>query len=107
MSLSRRTLLQMASAIVPTQLAGWRTLLPAQAALASAPVATPPDAFPQHPAEMVREVVLVSHFNEKRLRELVDGRPALARAAYDWGFGDWETALGAASHMGNRPIAEY
>src|SRR5205814_8647099 len=28
-------------------------------------------------------------------------------AAWDWGFGDWETALGAASHMGNRPIAEY
>jgi len=25
----------------------------------------------------------------------------------DWGFGDWESALGAASHMGNRPIAEY
>ena len=33
--------------------------------------------------------------------------PSLARAAWDWGFGDWETALGAASHMGNRPIAEY
>jgi hypothetical protein len=105
--LSRRTLLQIASAIVPAQLAGWPGLLSAQSAPGSAPVATPPDAFPQHPAEMVREVVLVSHFNEKRLRELVDARPALARAAYDWGFGDWETALGAASHMGNRPIAEY
>src|SRR6202044_342051 len=34
-------------------------------------------------------------------------RPSLARASWDWGFGDWESALGAASHMGNRPIAEY
>ena len=33
-------------------------------------------------------------------------RPALARAAWDWGYGDWETALGAASHVGNPEIAE-
>jgi hypothetical protein len=25
----------------------------------------------------------------------------------DWGFGDWEDALGGASHMGRRDIAEY
>jgi hypothetical protein len=63
--------------------------------------------FPTQPPELVREMVMVAHFNEKRVRELVDARPSLARAAYDWGFGDWETALGAASHMGNRGIAEY
>ena len=32
--------------------------------------------------------------------------PTLARASWDWGFGDWEDALGAASHVGNREIAE-
>src|SRR5438045_7899682 len=52
-------------------------------------------------------MVWVSHYDQKRVRELVDSRPALARAAWDWGFGDWETALGAASHVGSRPIAEY
>jgi hypothetical protein len=41
------------------------------------------------------------------VKELVEARPSLARASWDWGFGDWESALGAASHMGNRPIAEY
>lgn len=65
------------------------------------------DTFPSHPPELAREVVTVAHFNLKRVKELVDARPALARASWDWGFGDWETALGAASHMGNRPIAEY
>jgi hypothetical protein len=65
------------------------------------------DSFPAHPPELVREMVIVSHFDLKRVRELVEGRPALARAAMDWGFGDWEDALGAASHMGNRAIAEY
>ncbi len=28
------------------------------------------------------------------------------RTALDWGGGDWESALGAASHVGNREIAE-
>lgn len=75
--------------------------------VSAAEQAAPPDVFPLHPPEMVREVVGVAHFNLKRLKELVDARPALSRAAVDWGFGDWEDALGAASHVGNREIAEY
>lgn len=65
------------------------------------------DIFPTQPPELVREMVLVAHFDLQRVKELVEARPSLAKAAWDWGFGDWETALGAASHMGNRPIAEY
>lgn len=63
--------------------------------------------FPLHPPEVVREMVTVAHFDFKRVKEIVDTRPALARAAVDWGFGDWEDALGAASHTGKRDIAEY
>jgi hypothetical protein len=55
----------------------------------------------------VREMITVAHFDLERVKQLLDARPSLARAAWDWGFGDWETPLGAASHMGNRPIAEY
>jgi len=66
-----------------------------------------PELFPTQPAQLVREMVMVSHFDLKRVKELVSARPTLAKAAWDWGFGDWESALGAASHMGNRPIAEY
>jgi hypothetical protein len=55
----------------------------------------------------VREIVTVAHFDLKRVKELLEERPSLARAAWDWGFGDWETPLGAASHMGSPPIAEY
>ena len=65
------------------------------------------DSFPQQAPAMVREAVVASHGNVKRIRELVDAHPAMARAAYDWGFGDWEDCLGAASHVGNREIAEY
>src|SRR5947209_11223051 len=103
--LSRRRLLQSASALVP--LAALHVFGRA-AVVEQTPVPAPlPDTFPSHPHELAREMVLVSHFNLKRVQELVAARPALARAAWDWGFGDWESALGAASHMGNRAIAEY
>jgi hypothetical protein len=32
--------------------------------------------------------------------------PALLNACWDWGGGDFETALGGAAHMGRRDIAE-
>lgn len=65
------------------------------------------DTFPALPASVVREMVTVSHFNLNRVKELVSAHPALVIAAWDWGFGDWETSLGAASHMGNHAIAEF
>lgn len=62
--------------------------------------------FRQDP-ERVSAVVGASHFDFERVRELVEEQPALAKATWDWGFGDWETALGAASHTGRREIAEF
>ncbi len=66
-----------------------------------------PESFPAEPPDLVAETVRVSHFDLARVRELVEARPALARATWDWGYGDFESALGAASHVGNREIAEY
>jgi hypothetical protein len=75
---------------------------------AAQPAAPSPGAsFPAQEADLVKEMVGVSHGNLPRVKELVSARPALARASWDWGFGDWETAIDAASHVGNRPIAEY
>lgn len=101
--LSRRLLLKLASIAIPSQ-----ALLPKLAALNFGLDSLPlNDTFPAHPPELVREMVIAAHFDLKRVRELVESRPALAKAAIDWGFGDWEDALGAASHMGNRGIALY
>ena len=75
-----------------------------------APQATAPSpgaSFPAQDPDLVRDTVGASHGNLARVKELVSARPALARASWDWGFGDWETAIDAASHVGNRPIAEY
>jgi hypothetical protein len=107
---SRRNLLKLAALGFPAGALGMASS-PAGlgfAAEASAKYPEPvPDLFPTQPPELVRETVLVAHFDLKRVKELVDARPSLARASWDWGFGDWEDALGAASHMGNRPMAEY
>lgn len=62
--------------------------------------------FPLQPPSLVAQVVGKSHFDASAVAALVEQRPDLAKAAVDWGFGDWETALGAASHVGRRDIAE-
>lgn len=59
-----------------------------------------------HPDD-ISAVVGASHTNFEKVKELVDARPELAKATWDWGFGDIESALGAASHMGRKDIAEY
>jgi hypothetical protein len=65
------------------------------------------DVFPSQDPALVKEVVGVSHRDLKRVQELVDRQPALARASIDWGFGDWEACIDAASHVGNKPIADF
>jgi hypothetical protein len=74
---------------------------------APVPATAPPSSFPAQDPEIVKEMVGVAHGNLARVKELVSARPALARASWDWGYGDWETAIDAASHVGNRPIADY
>ena len=65
------------------------------------------ESFPSLHLSLVKDVVGVSHFNLARVKELVQQHPALAKASFDWGYGDHETALGAASHVGQRAIAEF
>jgi hypothetical protein len=86
-------------------------LIPNNAGAQNDPKADPktsiPDRGPRLDSDLVREFVIAGHGNLERTRELLDQHPALINAAWDWGGGDWETALGGASHMGNRPIAEF
>ena len=63
--------------------------------------------YPSMNDNMVSGIVGASHGNFDKVKELVTARPELAGASWDWGFGDWETALGAASHVGRRDIAEF
>jgi len=71
------------------------------------PAISPADAFPAQDPNLVREIVGASHGNFARVREAVEKQPALARASVDWGFGDWETCIDAAAHVGNKPIDDF
>ena len=69
----------------------------------------PPDfrpswAKPQVNRTLAADFVIYAHSDLDMTRRLLDREPGLLNAALDWGGGDWETALGGASHMGRRDI---
>jgi hypothetical protein len=100
MFVSRRSFLNAAPVVLVP--AGW-ALSESQTPVAGG---APDPTFPTQSPDLVREMVGVSHNNLARVKELLALHSTLARASWDWGFGDWEDALGAASHVGNREIAE-
>lgn len=57
--------------------------------------------------DRVNEFVRVAHADLDATRKMLDAEPRLIRAAWDWGGGDFETALGGAAHMGRRDIATF
>lgn len=56
---------------------------------------------------LVNSFVLNAHSDLVKTRDLLDEDPRLINSSWDWGGGDWETALGAASHMGRKDIATF
>jgi hypothetical protein len=64
------------------------------------------DTPPALETHLVREFVANAHGDLEAVRNALDEHPALANSCWDWGAGDWETGLGAASHVGRRDIAE-
>lgn len=65
------------------------------------------DPIPALDGRLVQEFVGNAHGDLNRVQELLAQEPKLINATWDWGGGDFETALGAASHMGRRDIAEF
>lgn len=62
---------------------------------------------PALPPELVKEFVSAGHGNLDRVKEMLASEPGLLNASWDWGGGDFETALEGAGHMGHRDIALY
>lgn len=103
----RRVLVAGSAAALASPLLG--SLAAEEAAGTAVDAAPEPDLYAAYPTAdpaRVREMVGVAHFDLERVRELVAEQPELAKASWDWGYGDWESALGAASHVGRREIAE-
>lgn len=62
---------------------------------------------PALPLELVNEFVLKSHGDFARVQELLAQHPSLLNATWDWGGGDFESAIGAAAHTGQKEIARF
>lgn len=62
---------------------------------------------PRQDLDLVQAFVRAGHSDLAKVKELVAQDPKLVLASWDWGKGDWETALGGAAHLGNRDIALY
>lgn len=62
---------------------------------------------PQLDKALVQEFVGASHGKFDIVKELLEEHPTLLNAAHDWKFGDFETGLGAASHVGHKELATY
>ena len=56
---------------------------------------------------MVQDFVIFAHSDLEMVKKLYDKNPLLLNGAMDWGKGDWETALGGASHMGRKDIVKF
>lgn len=63
--------------------------------------------LPQMNTALVKEFVGTAHRNMERVVEMHKANPTLLNAAWDWGGGDFETALGAASNVGYIELVKY
>ncbi len=103
---SRRRLLTALPVLSAAPAVLWRQETQAQEGREEAATAAVHASFPAQDPDRVRAIVGASHGNLERVQELITESPDLAKAVWDWGYGDWETALGAASHTGQREIAQ-
>ncbi|MGI8924405.1 MAG: ankyrin repeat domain-containing protein [Fimbriimonadales bacterium] len=65
------------------------------------------DKPPALPADLVKEFVIAAHGAFDKTKTLLAKTPALLNATWDWGGGDFESAIGGAGHMGRRDIALF
>jgi len=57
--------------------------------------------------QLVQEFVGASHRDMDKVKDMLETYPTLLNAAHDWKFGDFETGLGAASHVGYKELASF
>lgn len=62
---------------------------------------------PQLAPELVNEFVRAGHGNLSEVKRMLSKEPTLLHASWDWGGGDFETAIDAAAHMGSRDVAVF
>ena len=57
--------------------------------------------------DLVKDFVTKGHNDFEGVKKLLEDTPGVLNATWDWGGGDFETALGGAGHMGRTDIADF
>jgi hypothetical protein len=57
--------------------------------------------------DLVKDFVIAGHGNFDKVKQMLQEHTTLLYATWDWGGGDFETALEGAGHVGNKEIANY
>lgn len=65
------------------------------------------DRPPQLDKNLVEKFVNISHSKFDEVKVMLEEHPNLLNAAHDWSGGDFETGLGAASHVGHKEMTRY
>ncbi len=76
-------------------------------ALASAAFSQQPARPAAVPDDLVKAFVGAGHGDLPKVKEMLAADPGLLNASWDWGGGDFESALEGAGHMGNREITLF
>jgi hypothetical protein len=66
-----------------------------------------PERPPALNTTLVKDFVVAGHSNLEKVKQLLQEHPTLLYATWDWGGGDFETALEGAGHVGNKEIANH
>ncbi|MEO5595268.1 MAG: hypothetical protein ABIR15_01030 [Chitinophagaceae bacterium] len=68
---------------------------------------SPTEKIPALDKDLVRDFVKAGHGDFDKTKQMLAENPSLLYATWDWGGGDFETALEGAGHVGNKEIASY
>jgi len=66
-----------------------------------------PGRGPRQSLARVLEFVQAGHTDLAKVKTMLAADPALVHARWDWGDGDWESALEGAAHMGRADIVRH
>lgn len=62
------------------------------------------DPKPQMDKKLVQDFVGISHRDKDKALAMLEEHPNLLNSAHDWGYGDFETALGSSGHVGYKEL---
>jgi ankyrin repeat protein len=62
---------------------------------------------PPIPVNIVKDFVGAGHRDLSKVQSMMSDYPNIVHCTYDWGNGDFESAIEGAGHVGQKAIAEY